>query len=709
MATAHTVLTVRSRMRTVGTALLLVMAVTALSQGSASAAVGEGFAVPATSESWGCGQPSTNGSYATRTGSLPNSEQIGGIRADLLGRSIGEVRDSLVYWTVPMSGGYQILMHERVIPALNQVSVNLAAEQAKGNYYTVKPSQTYGFSARTIGGRYQVSLHGHGVALDINTLSNPYRGDNVLITNMPDWFVKAWTDAGFCWGGAWNTIKDPQHFSWMGPAATPGYGATPAAYPVNTAAAGFTDEVLVADTEFGPIKDEYEYILGDGDGDGLADVFQLVPRNNGTRLEYSQTDRKHDWCAIGRDHALDIDVAGRTVLLGDYSRVGRNDLWALDTSGPNLSIEISLKPTSFEESINIPTLIPVDGNETYLLGDHDGDGYVDLYVIRRDTATTVVEVFDGSDSFVTKLVSVDTGLGDTSGRHLTLGDTDLDELPDLFVITSHSGGTLVEVLGNGYQSVTNTYSLDVTGTFLDVLVNDYDGDGRGDLWLWDTTGTLTVRLGNTRLPGATVTFWHNSPNWECDPDSTPYGHDGIFRDDDASIHEGDIESIAVAGITLGCNPPFNDDYCPDADVTRGQMAAFLVRAFDLSDDGGQDWFVDDVESIFEADINRLAAAGITRGCNPPDNDQYCPEQKVSRGEMAAFLGRGLNLGVPPSGDTFIDDNGSLFESEIERLAAVGITKGCNPPSNTRFCPTSNVARDEMASFLARALPLIASQ
>jgi hypothetical protein len=694
----------------IGLGVLMVLAsLVALPSPSAHAAVGEGTASPGTSESWGCGQPSTDGSYATRVGSLPNSEPLGGIRADLFGRTIGEVRSSLVYWTVPMSGGYRILMHERVIPALEQVAANLAAEQANGNYYAIKPSQTYGFSPRTIGSRYQVSLHGHGIALDINTLSNPYRGDNVLISNMPEWFVKAWTDAGFCWGGDWKTIKDPQHFSWMGPAATPGFGEMPAAYPVHTSAAGFTDEVLVTQTEFGPADGHTEYLLGDGDSDGLADVFKLVPKVNGTRLEYSQTDRKHDWCSIGRDHALNVDVDGRVVLLGDYSRVGRNDLWLLDTSGPNLAVEISLKPTSFEESIEFTTGIPVGANDTYLLGDHDSDGYVDLYVIRHGSGTTVVEVFDGSDDLATQLLTADTGLGDTAGSLFTMGDTNLDELPDLFVVTAGTDTTQVQVLDNGYESVTATHSLDTGGAFVDVLVNDYDGDGRGDLWLWDSPGTLTVRLGNTRLPGSTLTFWHNSPNWECDPESIPYEYNGVFRDDDDNIHEANIEFIAGAGVTLGCNPPFNDEYCPLSDVTRGEMAAFLVRTFGLTDDGGQDWFVDDEESIYQADINRLAVAGITAGCNPPANDEFCPTGRVTRGEMAAFLVRGLALTDAGPGDWFADDDGSLFEDEIDRLATAGITLGCNPPTNTRFCPASNIGRDEMASFLSRTLPLAVSQ
>jgi hypothetical protein len=69
------------------------------------------------------------------------------------------------------------------------------------------------------------------------------------------------------------------------------------------------------------------------------------------------------------------------------------------------------------------------------------------------------------------------------------------------------------------------------------------------------------------------------------------------------------------------------------------MAAFLVRAFGYSDDGGGDLFTDDDGSVFEADIDRLATAGVTRGCNPPVNDNYCPDDNVTRAQMAAFLHR----------------------------------------------------------------------
>ena len=115
-------------------------------------------------------------------------------------------------------------------------------------------------------------------------------------------------------------------------------------------------------------------------------------------------------------------------------------------------------------------------------------------------------------------------------------------------------------------------------------------------------------------------------------------------------------------------------------------------------------FVDTVGTTFEKDIDRLAAAGITKGCNPPDNDRFCPDDKVRREVMAAFLVRALNLTDNGGGDLFIDDDGSIFENDIDKLGTAGVTKGCNPSEgNTKFCPDTQVTRGQMAAFLRRAL------
>ena len=180
---------------------------------------------------------------------------------------------------------------------------------------------------------------------------------------------------------------------------------------------------------------------------------------------------------------------------------------------------------------------------------------------------------------------------------------------------------------------------------------------------------------------------------------------GTFTDDDGNIFEGWIEAVAAEDITKGCNPPFNDRFCPDLSVDRGAMAAFLKRALDLPNTA-QDFFDDDNNSIFENDINAIAAAGITKGCNPPANNLYCPNDRVSREAMAAFLKRALDL-PNTAQDFFDDDNNSIFENDINAIAAAGVTKGCNPPANNWYCPKDTVKRDTMAAFLGRGLDLTA--
>jgi hypothetical protein len=180
---------------------------------------------------------------------------------------------------------------------------------------------------------------------------------------------------------------------------------------------------------------------------------------------------------------------------------------------------------------------------------------------------------------------------------------------------------------------------------------------------------------------------------------------GTFVDDDASVHEPAIEALVSAGITSGCST-VGPRFCPDEPVTRGQMAAFLRRALQLPSTPAVAGFVDMDGSVFAGDVVSVAEAGITRGCDPPANSRFCPDADVTRGQMAAFLARGLGLyGAAPGESQFVDVAQSVFASDIERVAHAGITLGCNPPDNDRFCPDDVVTRGQMATFLARALGL----
>ena len=209
------------------------------------------------------------------------------------------------------------------------------------------------------------------------------------------------------------------------------------------------------------------------------------------------------------------------------------------------------------------------------------------------------------------------------------------------------------------------------------------GDGEQFTFSAPTGGTYTITVTATDPDGETHTATATLT---------------VFGDIAGNQFSDDIVWLAQEGITRGCGDGTN--YCPSTPVTRAQMAAFLSRALSLAQTG-TDYFDDDNDSIHQDDINRLAAAAITYGCNPR---AYCPDTPVTRAQMAAFLSRALSLAQTGT-DHFDDDNDSIHQDDINRLAAAAITYGCNPRA---YCPDTPVTRAQMAAFLHRARHLIAT-
>ncbi|MFP3913725.1 MAG: hypothetical protein ACLFWM_02540, partial [Actinomycetota bacterium] len=53
-------------------------------------------------------------------------------------------------------------------------------------------------------------------------------------------------------------------------------------------------------------------------------------------------------------------------------------------------------------------------------------------------------------------------------------------------------------------------------------------------------------------------------------------------------------------------------------------------------------------------------------------------------------------------DTFVDvSDSNPHHDDVAWLADTGVTRGCNPPANTEYCPGEPVLRQQMASFLKR--------
>ena len=340
------------------------------------------------------------------------------------------------------------------------------------------------------------------------------------------------------------------------------------------------------------------------------------------------------------------------------NRSGNYEIYTMRIDGTDLR-----RLTSSTASDIQPNWSP-DGSKIVFTSNRSGD--FELYTMNAATGSGIVRLTTSAGYDYEANWSPDgSKIAFTSNRS---GDFD--------IYVSNANGSsatdLTSSLGVGYDG-RPSWSPDGTMILfegvnpydLDVLLMDADGSGVG----W--------------IVGSADDDWN--PDWQPVP---------AFPLVDArfSLFNLDIQWIFNAGITTGCS---SERYCPDDLVTRGQMAAFLDRALHLPSTS-TDFFTDDATSIFEPNINRLAAAGITTGCTPTT---YCPLGLVTRGQMAAFLDRALHL-PSTSTDFFTDDATSIFEPNINRLAAAGITTGCTP---TTYCPLGLVTRGQLAAFLHRAL------
>ena len=176
--------------------------------------------------------------------------------------------------------------------------------------------------------------------------------------------------------------------------------------------------------------------------------------------------------------------------------------------------------------------------------------------------------------------------------------------------------------------------------------------------------------------------------------------------DEAGTHRDDVESLAARGVFEGteCGPR---RFCPDLPIERWVMAVWLVRALDGADpaSGGRSRFADvDDGAWWAVHVERLADLGITRGCEV-EPARFCPNSPVNRAQMATFLTRAFRLpSVPPAG--FADVRpGATHQPDIDALAAAGITSGC-AVEPARYCPGRPTTRAQMATFLTRALRFV---
>ncbi len=202
----------------------------------------------------------------------------------------------------------------------------------------------------------------------------------------------------------------------------------------------------------------------------------------------------------------------------------------------------------------------------------------------------------------------------------------------------------------------------------------------------------------------------------CPPERVPSG--GFTDVEAGNVHRAAVDCLAWYDITSGgaAGRPA-DNYGPELQVRRGQMASFLVRVIDRVDPrllpvAERDFSCPSDPGLALADSNphadairRLAGAGVVDGgVGGRPADCFGPELDVRRDQMAAFLHRALELAsgdrIRSETDAFDDDRGNPHESTINALTGQGLLAG---KSFRVYDPSAPVRRDQMASFLTRKL------
>ena len=259
------------------------------------------------------------------------------------------------------------------------------------------------------------------------------------------------------------------------------------------------------------------------------------------------------------------------------------------------------------------------------------------------------------------------------------------------------------VIPAGARSAMVSFAFDASGAYDDSV---FEGGGR-----LAVTGTTTAffAVAPTRL-------WIYENDSDPDPADRggppgPTGCEGRFCDDDDSVHQPAIEQISEWEITTGCNPGDPDLFCPNRQVTRAQMAAFLYRAVaraaggDPPAPGGVE--LSDVAA--DAWYRAYAQWAVSAGVFAAPGGEFNPNAAVTRADMAAMLVAAFDHLNPPSRDPavrgiFADMGGQDRETQLaaESLHQAGVTRGC-ASAPLRYCPDRPVTRAQMATFIVRAL------
>ncbi len=386
------------------------------------------------------------------------------------------------------------------------------------------------------------------------------------------------------------------------------------------------------------------------------------------------------------------------------NQIKYNDLSPALPNGNNVvSLTIAGTPVDFTDAATYYKVSTVN----YLAAGscNFNDAGVSLWPLNQLAADTQYYVRDAVIDYVTFMGSVSPAI---EGRLQFVSD---DVTPVLNSITradaNPTSAASVDFTVTFSESVTGVDAADFAVVAPDLTGASVTGvTGSGAVYTVTVstgTGAGTMRLDLVGTPSIMDVANHNVAGPFAGQIYTV--REPIFTDVSDTYWATDyINSLYNSGITAGCG---GGSFCPEAAVTRSQMAIFIVRAVhgvDYVPPVATGVFGDVAIGSFGADyIEQLYADGITAGCG---GGNFCPDQEVSRSQMAIFLVRATHASgfVPPVATGLFNDVpvGSFAADYIEQLSIDGVTAGCG---DGNFCPNVIVSRAQMAVFITKAFNL----
>jgi trimeric autotransporter adhesin len=158
-----------------------------------------------------------------------------------------------------------------------------------------------------------------------------------------------------------------------------------------------------------------------------------------------------------------------------------------------------------------------------------------------------------------------------------------------------------------------------------------------------------------------------------------------------SWYEDAVNYVTEAGYMQGTGVGFE----PESKMTRAQAAQLFTNIFGIADENLTEDFSDVSEkNWYHGAVAAVLEHGIMNGMG---NGKFAPEANLTRGQMAAIVVRAYELeDHEGSGHSFTDIEGHMFEKEIAILADLGLIDGMGDGS---FAPDAHVTRAQMAQFI----------